>query len=240
MRRDRRPFWLKQAQTACRRWYARQFLFPQFAALGPHADIVWPWHVEIWGANVRAGRHLHIRTAPDGRVRLTTWRGPSGREGSIEIGDACLFMPGAHIMAAERVTIGDGAMLASRVTIADCDWHGLYDRTAIDRTAPVTLGRNVWIGLGATICKGVTIGENSVIGAGAVVTRDVPADSVAAGNPARVIRELDPARPRRTRLDLFADEHGYLAGMESLDRLAHEGGTILAWMRAKLAPGPDD
>ena len=59
-----------------------------------------------------------------------------------------------------------------------------------EAAAPITIGDNVWIGGGATILPGVTIGEDSVIGAGSVVTKDVPARSVAVGNPARVIRSL--------------------------------------------------
>ena len=57
--------------------------------------------------------------------------------------------------------------------------------------APITLGDNVWLGGGAIVCPGVTIGDDSVVGAGAVVTRDVAAGVVAAGNPARVLREID-------------------------------------------------
>lgn len=55
---------------------------------------------------------------------------------------------------------------------------------------PITIGDNVWLGGGVIVCPGITIGDNSVIGAGAVVTRDIPANVVAVGNPARVIREL--------------------------------------------------
>lgn len=57
--------------------------------------------------------------------------------------------------------------------------------------APVKIADNCWIGAGAVICPGVTIGENSVIGAGSVVTHDIPANSVAAGNPCRVIRPIE-------------------------------------------------
>lgn len=64
-------------------------------------------------------------------------------------------------------------------------------RRAKEETAePITIHDNVWLGGGVIVCPGVTIGENSVIGAGAVVTRDIPANSVAVGNPARVIREI--------------------------------------------------
>lgn len=55
---------------------------------------------------------------------------------------------------------------------------------------PITIGDNVWLGGGVIVCPGITVGESSVIGAGAVVTRDIPANVVAVGNPARVIREL--------------------------------------------------
>ncbi|MCL3861689.1 sugar O-acetyltransferase [Actinotalea sp. K2] len=63
-------------------------------------------------------------------------------------------------------------------------------RDKLEAARPITIEDNVWLGGGAIICPGVTIGENSVIGAGAVVTRDVPANSVAVGNPARVIRTI--------------------------------------------------
>ena len=62
--------------------------------------------------------------------------------------------------------------------------------TGIEQGLPVTVGDNCWIGGGAILCPGVTVGDRTVIGAGSVVTRDLPADCVAAGNPARVIRRL--------------------------------------------------
>lgn len=62
----------------------------------------------------------------------------------------------------------------------------------IEGAEPITLEENVWLGGGVIVCPGVTIGANSVIGAGAVVTRDIPKNSVAVGNPARVIRSLNP------------------------------------------------
>lgn len=61
-----------------------------------------------------------------------------------------------------------------------------------EAAAPIATGDNVWIGGGAIVLAGVTIGDNTVVGAGAVVTRNLPADVVAVGNPARVIREVPP------------------------------------------------
>lgn len=63
-------------------------------------------------------------------------------------------------------------------------------RDKLEAAQPITIEDNVWLGGGAVVCPGVRIGENSVIGAGAVVTRDVPANSLAVGNPARVIRSI--------------------------------------------------
>jgi maltose O-acetyltransferase len=63
-------------------------------------------------------------------------------------------------------------------------------RDKLEAAQPITIGDNVWLGGGVTVCPGVTIGDNSVIGAGAVVTKDIPANVVAVGNPARVIKDL--------------------------------------------------
>lgn len=63
-------------------------------------------------------------------------------------------------------------------------------RDKLEAAEPITLGDNVWLGGGVIVCPGVSIGENSVIGAGSVVTKDVPANVVAAGNPARVLRSI--------------------------------------------------
>ncbi len=60
---------------------------------------------------------------------------------------------------------------------------------------PITIGDNVWLGGGVIVCPGVTIGENTVVGAGAVVTRDLPPNVVAAGVPARVVRQVPPSSP---------------------------------------------
>ena len=86
------------------------------------------------------------------------------------------------------MTIGDWVLIGWDVTITDTDehdWPGLGRRCA-----PVTIGDNAWIGARSIILKGVTVGEHAVIGAGSVVTRDVPPYALAAGSPAKVIREL--------------------------------------------------
>jgi maltose O-acetyltransferase len=73
-------------------------------------------------------------------------------------------------------------------------------RDKLEAARPLSIGDNVWLGGGVIVCPGVTIGDNSVIGAGAVVTRDIPANVVAVGNPARPVRDLEPEEA--------ADGHG--------------------------------
>lgn len=90
------------------------------------------------------------------------------------------------------VTFGDNVFIGPNVSIYTA-CHPLDPderRTGIEWALPVTVGNDVWIGGSTTILPGVTIGDGAVIGAGSVVTRDVPARTVVAGNPARIIRKL--------------------------------------------------
>ncbi|MFJ4890347.1 sugar O-acetyltransferase [Streptomyces sp. NPDC088788] len=90
------------------------------------------------------------------------------------------------------IMIGDDCQLGPNVQLLT-PTHPLEPqprRDKLEAARPITIGNNVWLGGGVIVCPGVTIGDNSVIGAGAVVTRDIPADVVAVGNPARPVREL--------------------------------------------------
>ncbi len=119
------------------------------------------------------------------------------RQGAeIVIGDDT-GISGGTICAAERVTIGKECMFGANVTIADTDFHALkpegrrFNNNIQDIGAsPVTIGQNVFIGTGAAVLKGVKIGNNSVIGAFAIVTRDVSSGTIAGGNPAKFIKNL--------------------------------------------------
>ncbi|MFG2037845.1 sugar O-acetyltransferase [Dactylosporangium sp. NPDC048998] len=91
-----------------------------------------------------------------------------------------------------RVTIGDDVQIATNVQLLTA-WHPIDPQARRDKWeggSPITIGDNVWLGGGVIVCPGVTIGENTVVGAGSVVVKDLPANVVAAGNPARIIREL--------------------------------------------------
>jgi carbonic anhydrase/acetyltransferase-like protein (isoleucine patch superfamily) len=90
------------------------------------------------------------------------------------------------------------------------------------------------------ICKGVSIGENSIIGAGSVVVSPVPANVIAAGNPARAIRDLNPEMEMRTRRDWFAG-HSHLSGeLEAWDKAMLKENTVLKWLRYLIFPRKGD
>lgn len=93
-----------------------------------------------------------------------------------------------------KVSIGDNVFIGPNVNIfTACHPIDPAERnTGVEWAEPVTIGNNVWIGGGATILPGITIGNNVVIGAGSVVTKNISGNSVAAGNPARIIKHLTP------------------------------------------------
>ena len=89
--------------------------------------------------------------------------------------------------------------------ISDSDWHGIYDRALpVGKSLEVVLEDNVWIGDSAIVNKGVRIGKNSIVGAGSIVVKDVPPNVVVAGNPAKVVKELDENEKMISRADMFS------------------------------------
>ncbi len=240
MRRDHRPYAVKRFGLWLERWYTRHFLAPQFAALGPHPFFMQPWHISVYGPDIRLGAQVHILAARDRPVAFTVWE-MQDHKGSIEIGDHCLLSPGVRLDSACSIQIGANSMVASNVYITDADWHDLYDRAKpIGTTRPVVLAENVWIGFGSIVCKGARIGANSIIGAGSVVTGEIPANVIAAGNPAKVLRALDPDQPLRTRADFLADPERMAMQFKALDRYVLGNNGYLNWLRTLLAPRADD
>jgi len=234
--KDYRPYYIKKIDLLFRDWYTEHYLRPQFRHLGRGGTFMKPWHVVVFGGPVDLGDFANVITTSDHKVRLTVWGAEKGK-GSISIGDCCLICPGVRISSATGITIGDSCMMASSVYITDADWHGIYDRTDyIGGTEPITIGNNVWIGDSAIVCKGVTIGDNSIVGAGSVVTRDIPANTIAAGNPAKPVKELDPSLPMRTRADWFADPGKLTAEIDAIDRDMLKDNTILGWIKSLVFP----
>jgi acetyltransferase-like isoleucine patch superfamily enzyme len=136
-----------------------------------------------------------------------------GPEARVKLGDFVL-MNGARIICDSEITIGDHSLISWNVVLMDSyrlPFNALKRRAVLEQVPnasprkvaadvvalPIRIGANVWIGFDCCILPGVTIGEGAVVGARSVVTHDVPAYTIVAGNPARVVREID-LEERRT------------------------------------------
>ena len=124
--------------------------------------------------------------------------------GKIQMGEWSQVGDGSVVYSVNSVIIGRETLVAQNVIITDNNFHPTNpsdrrymshtDHKARERSSaysansPVIIGENVWIGSNARICKGVTIGDNAIVAANAVVTKDVPSNSIAAGNPARIVK----------------------------------------------------
>jgi acetyltransferase-like isoleucine patch superfamily enzyme len=147
------------------------------------------------------GPRVVLEIGRDARIELGRWswlgHGTKIRshEGVVSIGAKTVLGQECTISAYQHVSIGRECVIADRVMLIDFD-HGVVEVERPVRLQgiykrDVRVGNNVWIGYGACILRGVTVGDNAIIGTSAVVTRDVPANAVVAGVPARVIRMRD-------------------------------------------------
>jgi acetyltransferase-like isoleucine patch superfamily enzyme len=144
------------------------------------------------------GPRVTLQIGKQGRIELGRWswlgHGTKVRchEGVVSIGAKTVLGQECTISAYQNVSIGRECVIADRVMLIDFD-HGVVEVERPIRLQgiykrDVRIGHNVWIGYGACILRGVKIGDNAIVGTSAVVTRDVPANAVVAGIPARVIR----------------------------------------------------
>ena len=110
---------------------------------------------------------------------------------NIRVGSHVFINAGCKFQDQGGITIGDGAFIGHNVVLATLD-HGIApEQRHILYPAPIRIGNDVWIGANAVVTKGVAIGDRSIIAAGAVVTHDIPADVIAGGIPAKVIRKIE-------------------------------------------------
>ena len=239
MRRDHRPYIVKKLFADLMKVYVHHFIRPQLEHLGEGFRFLMPWYVRIYGAPIEIGKYVNMVASSDSKIRLTIWPCRDG-DGGIKIGDYCLICPGVRISSASEIVIGDNSMLANRVYITDSDWHDIYNRTSMGNPVPVHIEENVWIGDSAIICKGVTIGKNSIIGAGSVVTHDVTANTIAAGNPARPIRALDPNQKITPRSQWFSRPDELFQFFDKVDKDQLKQNTFLHWIRYLLIPRKTD
>ena len=166
-----------------RDWLNARRQFRSAASLGRWVRVEGRLHFENMG-------HLYIGD----RVRFRSHYAPSVIAifpgGTLRIGNRVFINYGLDLSATSLVEIGDDCMIGNHVTILDSDFHGVADRDVVPDPRPVRIGSRTWLGSRCIILPGVSIGDDSVVGAGSVVTADVPARTVVAGNPARVIRRF--------------------------------------------------
>ncbi len=158
----------------------------------------WRWRTD---GLVFFGPGLELEIARNARIEFGrfVWLGDRTKirchEGRVEIGAKTVIGQECTISAYRRVRIGEQCVIADRAMFIDFD-HGVVEVERPIRQQgiymrEVEVGSNVWIGYGACILRGVRVGDNSIIGTNSVVTRDVPANAVVAGIPARIIRMRD-------------------------------------------------
>jgi len=118
---------------------------------------------------------------------------PRKPDAEIVIGNNNWLNNNVSIIANEKIVIGDECRIGNNVVIVDCDFHEIepaFRGRSHGITSTVSIGNNVWLGSNVMVLKGVTIGDNSVIGAMSLVSKSIPPNSLAVGNPARVLRRL--------------------------------------------------
>ncbi len=182
-----------------------------------YARLLWRylWRRTLTGAGRRwrtdgllfLGRRLELEIGRKGEVRFGrfVWIGDGSKirchEGVVEIGPKTVIGQECTISAYQRVRIGEQCVIADRAMFIDFD-HGVVEVERPIRVQgiykrDVEVGSNVWIGYGACILRGVRVGDNAIVGTSAVVTKDVPANAVVAGAPARIIRMREAPRELR-------------------------------------------
>jgi acetyltransferase-like isoleucine patch superfamily enzyme len=192
--------WQEVTQEAANQSFVRSV-----AHIGPKCKIHHPFHI-MNAQCISIG--LGFWAGPG--LRIEAWEEYFGQKYKprVTIGDNVVFNYDVHIGAIGELHIGNGVMVGSRVLITDHS-HGSMTVEELEMPArirplsqkgPVVIEENVWIGEGACILPGVRIGRNSVIGANAVVARDVAANTIVGGVPARLLRTVgedgSPSSPR--------------------------------------------
>lgn len=170
---------------------AREVRPDRFGAYGSRSVVHPPLHVgDRRGVTIGSGSYVLAGS----RIEFALPRGAA----RVAIGDRTYLGRDLTILCGAGVVIGNDVMGSDRLYIADLEHRptgpGPVPGRTLGPARPVRIEDGVFLGTGAMILPGVTVGARSLVAAGAVVTRDVPANAVVAGNPARVVRRFDPQR----------------------------------------------
>jgi acetyltransferase-like isoleucine patch superfamily enzyme len=164
----------------------------------------WRWETD---GPVFFGKRLQLQIAKRATVRFGrfSWIGDGTKirchEGVVEIGEKTVMGQECTISAYKRVRIGEQCVIADRAMFIDFD-HGVVEVERPIRVQGIykrdcIVGSNVWVGYGACFLRGIRVGDNAIVGTNSVVTRDVPANAVVGGVPAKVIRMRDAPKELR-------------------------------------------
>jgi acetyltransferase-like isoleucine patch superfamily enzyme len=185
-----RTWWIK------RRWYDRNHRWRRRLRINRHmadagAFIRYPVEGEVLEALDSGRLVIGANTLLEPGCWLTL-----GPEARITIGQECFLNRGTMLAASSLIEIGDHVMFANGCFVGDAahrhdDPNVPVTRQGFEPGRPVKIGSNVWFGVNCAVTGGVEIGDRAVIGANSVVTRDIPAGTVAAGAPAKVIKEIE-------------------------------------------------
>lgn len=186
--------WIKNKRESLYSLWISNFL----GSVGRNSEIRYP--CKLWGGG---SKYISIGegTTIQGHCILGAWIKYAGEMFNpfISIGNNCNIGEHTHITSINRITIGDGLLTGRYVYIGDNSHGGLSIEEAsippikrqLKSKGEIVIGNNVWIGDKATILAGVHIGDNVIIGANSVVTHDVPSNCIAAGMPAKVVKQLE-------------------------------------------------
>ena len=170
------------------------FMRRRFAHFGKYSLIASPVEMIVGAECITIGERAKINRG----VMLNAWPGLLTEKPELVIGNDCHLGARSHISAAVSIRIGDNLLTGPNVLITD-NSHGSSTRELLAThpdyrplfsKGPVVIGNNVWIGTNACIMPGVKVGDGAIVAANSVVTHDVPANSVVAGSPATVVKQM--------------------------------------------------
>ena len=170
-------FWRRMVTAHFSRQFRRRCV-----RAGQGLEILGPCLVEGAGI-IDVGANFSIRSRYSNQTEIFV-----GDGARLKIGNDVFINQGVRIVCSVGVQLGDGCLIGDESVILDNDYHSVGNAPV--KSGPVCIGAGVWIATRVIVLRGVTIGEGSVIAAGSVVTRSIPPYSLAAGNPARIVKSL--------------------------------------------------
>lgn len=194
--------YINQVRYAFIGWFGKHYYALYFHIHGFPWQADWKMHHRPilhsrTGSSIQIGKRLELVNNPVANpVGLIQPVVISVFDGAVLIIGDDVGISGSSITVANRVEIGSNVLIGSGVLIVDNDMHPIspenrrYNLNDI-QAAPIYIGDNVFVGARSIILKGVVIGEGSIVGAGSVVTTDIPPNCIAAGNPAKIVKNIE-------------------------------------------------